>query len=384
MTVSEGHPFHYAFEGRDLGGSFYTQKKYPEEASPKGSPHDFPNTFYVTDETTSPGGELNVYRGPIFPTDPVKMVYPDSVASNTAQLYVMGTTAIARCKPGQPVADLSTSLAELYREGIPAIAGSALWKKEASRGRNIPQSASDEYLNWTFGWAPIINDIKDVAKAISDGDKLLRQYERDAGKIVRRGYKFPTVESKTINVTNPLVNRPFGYGTGAVQGALSADGFASVYSQTVVSTKVERWFSGAFTYYLPDNYYSRNKWKKAAAQLEVLLGVELTPEVVWNLVPWSWAADWVANYGDIFSNVGDFGSDSLVMPYGYMMETATSTHTYECYGHRMHGVPDPLTFSLNLQVKQRVKASPFGFGLNWQGFTPKQLAILGSIGITRT
>jgi hypothetical protein len=165
---------------------------------------------------------------------------------------------------------------------------------------------------------------------------------------------------------------------------MSFNGFDTQTSTLVVETRIERWFSGAFTYYLPDNYYSRNKWKKAAAQLEILLGVELTPEVVWNLVPWSWAADWVANYGDVLSNVGDFGQDSLVMGYGYMMEKATSSHTYISQDHRVPGLPDPLTFKLSSETKRRVRASPYGFGLTWQGFTPKQLAILGSIGITRT
>jgi len=34
-------------------------------------------------------------------------------------------------------------------------------------------------------------------------------------------------------------------------------------------------------------------------------------------------------------------------------------------------------------VKKRVKATPYGFGLDTDAFTPRQWAILGSLGISR-
>jgi len=35
------------------------------------------------------------------------------------------------------------------------------------------------------------------------------------------------------------------------------------------------------------------------------------------------------------------------------------------------------------ETKERVTASPFGFGLTWDGFTPYQMAILAALGVTR-
>ena len=123
---------------------------------------------------------------------------------------------------------------------------------------------------------------------------------------------------------------------------------------------------------------------RAATRASVLLGIELTPEVLWNLTPWSWAADWFANMGDVLSNVSDFANDGLVMHYGYMMETSHVTHTYDLHGHGLNGVESPLTLTFENIQKQRIKASPFGFGLTWESFTPRQLAILAALGISRT
>jgi hypothetical protein len=387
ITVSEGHPFKHSFKGRDEGGPFFTTREYYGNMDDSSSQNV--DVYSVqTLGNTSPN--IDKYVGPLFPFSagflgtPAYM--PPVIASDDASLITWGTTAIARCKPAQPVVDLSTSLAELYREGIPAIVGHTLWKPKTSAARKAPKDASAEYLNYVFGWSPLVSDILDTTRAINQGNDILLQYERDAGKLVRRGYTFPVINTESSPVIIGLADKQAIHGThgGVITTNMTKNGAFQGTLYRTHKTSIQRWFSGAFTYYLPDSYYSRNKWRKAAAELQILYGVEITPEVLWNLAPWSWAADWLANYGDVLSNTSDFGSDSLVMPYGYIMEKSLSQYLFQLKNHGFPGIPDPLELAVSRETKRRLRASPFGFGLTWDGLTPKQLAILTSIGISQS
>lgn len=151
------------------------------------------------------------------------------------------------------------------------------------------------------------------------------------------------------------------------------------------STSVRRWFSGAFSYYLPSGYNSRNEMHRRALLIKKILGLEITPEVLWNLAPWSWAADWFFNAGNVLSNLSDWQSDGLVLKYGYIMEHSHARNEYVFTGPTgFNGGAQPSFLSLVAETKQRKKATPFGFGLTWNGFTPRQLAIAAALGITKS
>jgi hypothetical protein len=117
-----------------------------------------------------------------------------------------------------------------------------------------------------------------------------------------------------------------------------------------------------------------------------LLGIELTPETLWNLAPWSWAVDWFSNTGDVVSNLTSWSSDGLVMHYGYMMEHSIVTRNYYSRGSRFlfangSSAPD-LRFVT--ETKQRVRANPFGFNATWSGLSPVQTAIAAALGLSRS
>jgi hypothetical protein len=126
--------------------------------------------------------------------------------------------------------------------------------------------------------------------------------------------------------------------------------------------------------------------RKALLAKEIL-GVDLTPEVVWNLTPWSWAVDWFSNVGDVLSNISDTIDDSLLMRYGYIMEHTIVRDTYTRKYDRPFWDKSVLLdsgVSLVTETKLRRRANPFGFGMSWEGLSPKQLSILASLGITRS
>jgi hypothetical protein len=115
-----------------------------------------------------------------------------------------------------------------------------------------------------------------------------------------------------------------------------------------------------------------------------IYGLTLDPEVLWNLAPWSWFADWFVNAGDVVSNISDLSFDGLVMRFGYMMEHSIVADEVRLGGSSFSGGTSlDTTIWLVTETKQRIRASPYGFGLTWESFSPRQLAILAALGVTR-
>jgi len=85
------------------------------------------------------------------------------------------------------------------------------------------------------------------------------------------------------------------------------------------------------------------------------------------------------------TNISAFSRDQLVLRWGYMMaaETIIDTHSVVCGLRGYEGQTLSQTFTTT--VKKRVRATPFGFGLDpgWKDFSDRQKAILGALGISR-
>jgi hypothetical protein len=307
----------------------------------------WPSGHFRSIVTTFPGSYLDALD---MCTDTVPLVSGNDLAA-------AGATAVSRCAPTTPLVDLSTSLAELLREGLPQAPGSA---------GNI----GGEYLNVMFGYLPLHGDLSDLAETARNADKLLRQYERDAGRWTRRRYDFtPTVTSVAgIQENASLV----GAGSG-----LSQVGTRSTYE----TTRTETWFEGAFTYYLP-----RKGWRRTVAELDHLYGIMPGIDTVWELTGYSWLADYFVNMGDVFSNINAFAQDGLVMPYGYIMCKQHVVREETWSGNvRRNGLWERIIVSNTLEytTHQRQLANPFGFGLTFGGLNDRQLSILAALGISR-
>jgi len=383
VTVSEGHPISRLRKGglEDIGGPFESTRQWCDV---RGSRTHF------TDKWKQPFGALTQvlsYDGVMIPRIALSAPdsegrkfpsFPPSARSSNDALDEFGATAIARCKPTNPPVDAAQALGELWREGLPHLIGSASWKARS----DIVRSASEDYLNVQFGWRPLISDISDFTNTVTQFDTVLAQYERDAGGVVRRRYEFPIERSsdtweENLSPTLPALAWP----ANLFQPDTAGAGKVTVVEETTI----RRWFSGAFTYYLPTGYDSRDKISRLRLMAD-RLGIQATPDTVWELTPWSWAVDWFSNAGDVISNISDFGTGGLVMRYGYMMEHSIKERTYTQpkSGYRVKGIPQvagPLT--LVTETKVRRPANPFGFGVTWEGLSTFQASILAALGITR-
>jgi hypothetical protein len=317
----------------------------------------------------------NEYEGWIQPRFP--STFPSSLQSSDSSLNGWGAKAIAGAKPTNSVADASIFLGELLREGIPHIAGVQLWEGRAQ----LAKSAGKEYLNSEFGWKPLIRDVRNFANAVNHAHKVISQFERDSGKVVRRRFSFPPVLVENTSTYLDNVSPQTGVSTSSM-----FDSSTSNQGHVIKAHKesIRRWFSGAFTYYLPTGGDARSVMERSALESRRLLGLSLTPDTLWNLAPWSWAIDWFSSTGAVISNLTDWALDGLVLRYGYMMEHTISSDTYTFVGPTGFCSPvQPAEVRLVTETKVRRRASPFGFGLTWDQFSPRQIAIAIALGLSR-
>lgn len=324
------------------------------------------------------------YRGPLVPWN-YGVYGAQAIDIPSFDSTYWGTKAIRSVVPTNPVSNTLTSLAELKREGI-ALPGSSFLRALQSRSGFL-RSVGSEYLNVEFGWKPLISDLTDVLHAVAFSRILLEQLARDSGKQIRRRIDFPQnilTNSYTVCTTFQEWRPPLaGFGWDALfVSTPSLKKYGSLERVDRVTEDIS--FSGAFSYYFENGNDPFEKLKGFEQQANHLLGLRLTPEVLWELTPWSWLADWFANFGDLIANVSAFSGDGLVMKYGYLMRHTVSTRNYIQSGIEFQNSnPGPFTITLRKERKERVRATPFGFGLNPSAFSNRQWAILGALGLAK-
>lgn len=291
-----------------------------------------------------------------------------------------GTRAVNATMPTQPVASLSQMVTELYREGLPAIAGGSFLKDRVFDLRKL----GGEYLNVEFGWKPLVNDLVKLLHAVVDAEKHWKQYARDNGRLVRRNYTFPRESPSTTYSTGTeyLLNVP--------NSSQWIDLFEPgnigpfPFSKETSSQETIR-FSGAYTYYLPGDSSFGEKLAGWASQANHLLGIRLTPDVLWNLAPWSWLADWVWNIGDNLEVATAMAHDGLLLKYGYIMRETNSRVIYTTFNVKDYDSHStgPIVEAYVSTEKLRVRADPYGFALQPGAFSDRQWAILAALGMSR-
>lgn len=284
-------------------------------------------------------------------------------ASSDSHMDALGANLVDSVRPTNPVADLAEFIGEFISErkffSVPGKAG----------------SLSGEYLNYMFGIAPTVSMVQDLRDAMLNSEKLIAQYRRDSGRLVRRRYHPPpTVSTETVD--HGLVY-PVALG-GDINSAMSGPGSYKVHRK--VSDRIA--FSGAFTYYLP-----KEGWMKKVRELDRLYGVVPGMDTVWNLLPFSWLVDYKLSIGSAIANANAYAMDGLVMQYGYVMRERLVHEEHVWSGHLRDGngalVPRTLSVSANFKIQERRPANPFGFGISHEDLTPRQLSILAALGLSR-
>lgn len=370
---------------QDWGNAFITEK---------GSISSSLNSLNLSGQVLAGPWSVNS-TGPVLLagfSDPMALASSQEITDENAVMFGLGGTAISRTRPGKPVVDLAVTIGELRVGGIPSMIGSLFARSKSLR--DVFRNSGNEYLNIQFGWAPLIRDLEALSLAVSDTRKLLEAHEKQLDKLLTRNYHF----NDTIDTSSGLSKAPFGMANYELLPATPYGSMTSNVSnrQTIVAPveitrKVTKsYFRAGYRFYYPDIQTALKELQQFEANANLLLGTRLDPEVLWNLQPWTWLIDWFVNFGDVIGNLSAIISDGLVIQYAYIMrEVRIDKEIY--FPRGVHGrnnntflsATPPYSVHLSYHRKMRAKASPFGFGLSPEAFTPQQWAILAALGISR-
>jgi hypothetical protein len=361
---------HSLSETLDIGGSFLSLKVE----------HDFPvavnyaegNAFGVTWDFTGPVFAYPVYAFVNGQSDAQWRADLSSILDPLDIRIALGGTAISRCKPATPEASMAVAAIELYREGMPKLVSSV---PDLASKISFFRSLGDNYLNYEFGWKPFVSELKKSAMSLITYHDTLSELRAHSGQRMRRQYRFPDVVTKEVVQSDNVGPWP------NLNSYIVTEQAGRVITR--IDTK-KTWFSGEFIYSFPA---ADAPWlERAVAEARQMLGISLTPETLWDVTPWTWFADWFANIGDVMSNLSAMSSDDLALRYGYLMQEVVREY------HHVHGglkapntpgFPSVIRGTTRITAKSRIKATPYGFGLNWSGFSARQLAILAALGVTQ-
>lgn len=383
---------HYRLKGGAWsgGGPFYVYKDSLEHSSAVTYPMSVQNSQLgpFTMRGVSP------YIGASVPPPPSVPSY------STQQSNLSGSFATGwkRTRPGNPQAGLGQFLVEL--RDLPKVPLRGFLKqfsrlmKRAGSFHRIPlvllrdlsafRELGSEYLNVEFGWRPFVNDLQQMYNLWKTIDRQMAQIIRENGKTIHRK---TTLEDDTSTSQTGFSNAtPFTNVAGAPPAIMPG---ATQYS-LVTRTYTRVWYSAAYRYWIPD--VSSSLWDARARA--ALFGVLPTPELLWNVLPWSWLVDWFSNVGDVVSNLSPNAVDNLVASYAFVMKhtivegfaqasvfaAAPAPGSIYHYG----GFDGAFWSRRKTEVKVRVGGdNPFGLGVTVGDLSNRQLGILAALGISR-
>jgi hypothetical protein len=325
-----------------------------------------------------PGTWTNVNTGQLIQA----ATLPDTISEGT--LVTTGATLVNRALPTIPASNVGQALTELYRDGIPRASLNAL---KSLRG--LPRGAADDFLNYQFGWLPLASDVKRLVRVLREKNRIIEQLYRDSGRPVRRHRSLPpVVTTEVFPARGTAMQRPVG------APAASANTLqlmtTSPWTTCTKTTTTEFWFDGTFQYLLPLGDDTLSRWERYSLEADKLFGAALTPELLWEVAPWSWLVDWFTNTGDVISNATQMGQYGMVMRYGYVCAKVSTKYTFTgavvpTGSLKFWGGFNDSAFTVEYMNHRfyRRRANPYGFGVTWESLSKTQLAILAALGMTR-
>lgn len=289
-----------------------------------------------------------------------------------------GVTGWANALPAQPAVDLGVALAEA-REIPQMLAQTAKsfaksWARAGGkRGPLGPRDLADDWLNANFGWRPFLNDLGNAITAVIDNEALVQQLRRDNSKWVyrRRSVRNESETEQMYEAKNSPGHMP----------TLTT----RLYSSPLGHIRIERrtslnvWFVGRFKYYIP---YLKTSGLPSTKEALKVLGLNLSPSTLYELMPWSWLIDWYSNYGANVKIISDYCTNNTVAKYAYVMSHKKQQVAAEYYTNFKNKPLSTMAYA-TCEQKLRMPASPLGFGLKSSGFTSYQWSILSALGISK-
>lgn len=258
----------------------------------------------------------------------------------------VATTVMVKTSPSRPVVDVPTMVAELG--DLPLVI--------RKLGEGFFKKAAELNLRYHFGIAPLVNDLFRLTDFGTHFDKRVQELERLKNRGLRR-----TIDIGNFEATDTRVIV-----------AQSVD----VFLQNTIyrSTSEKVW---GFIEWIPDQTFPKTNDDMRNLARNAVLGLKFDPSTAWNLIPFSWMADWCGNIGEYLlahrNIVPAIPSQVLVM-----RTRTTRTWSYQWGPAPWNGVY--MSPFLCQQVsKSRRRASP-SMNAHMPFLNRRQMSILGSIG----
>jgi hypothetical protein len=328
---------------------------------------------------------------------------PSATLPNGLDQKGLSTRLISAANPFDSQADFLATAVELLRGDVPKFVGNLRihrdnllrLKKEFKTYKDAAKYLGEQSLNVQFGWAPIIRDIGKGLELLLGVDQALfptddTRRRRDS-KILSTGYQ--TVANMEWGLTPHLSDRYSGFPTktGPLVNRVEGPGFvtrAPLSTDLTIQATADIRLSARFRTGLKPTSANNGYVDQALT----LLGLKLTPEVVWELTPWSWMIDWFSNIGTIVSNVSTLGFTNAILNYAYSTLRYRYTTSYvvrrpvpsDTFTEGVKRVTGNVLFQEEYDMKVRMAASPFGFSVATPDLSIGQWGILASLGLARS
>lgn len=323
-------------------------------------------------------------------------------AMSDAYIRSKGSEMLRSSRPTYPHASLGQWVGEL-RDFHSLFTNSG---RAMTRDRNMLKAAGSGWLGYQFGWKPFIGDLIKSAEAILNATEYINQFLRDSGRLVYRKRSQmlaqdswqsegiytspPDVWSFGQNQTFTQFSTPYGNAMGRYRSGVGYDGWRGAFKNLNITSTTEIRTFAKFEYFSfdPDGFLDKLSYYEQNARF--LLGLNLTPDLIWELTPWSWMLDWFFDLGGFLSYQVSVENDSLVMRQsGAVMEQNTSIAA-TCYAYYGSDPTVPLSgydkpfYNVNSSKRTQIRlpSGPYDMGTTWD-LSNSQWYIIGALGLTR-
>lgn len=286
-----------------------------------------------------------------------------------------GATLWNQARPGKPIFNTLNAAYEL-RE-VPNMLKTRY--KDLFKQKGLIRGSSNVYLEYMFGWAPLLQDTRDFVISHFALKKALDQLLRDEGRPIRRKAGFPP---KFIDHGDY-----HGDQYDAFEQHLVTQAYHSVPHLRVNWSEEESvWLSARFRYSLPPG---PKDWLWTARIIAKLYGLNPNPHVIYKAIPWSWLVDWFSNVGDVIANASGGVEDKLSADYAYVMCRKAYWRRSWASGefYTANDLDSWRTIKARTEKytshKVRVPATPFGFAIKHNELSLTQNSILWALGLSK-
>lgn len=147
-------------------------------------------------------------------------------------------------------------------------------------GKDASRAAANYWLEWSYGWSPFVKDVYDAFNAFAEiAERPENQVFTVQAQVADRSY----TSSDTVVASDTTIGRVYGI----------------LESSTKESARIT-W-----------------RGRPTAGSVPILLGLTNPAEVIWNLFPYSFVADWFIPIGDYLSSLdGSFAFDTTSVVLG--------------------------------------------------------------------